>query len=441
MTFKKIFALTMVLLLITGSVFSTSALAPPYSKSFTSESDMLTALSDYAEEYPSYDGFNFRSDIPKGYHKEYRQVLSVDIDVKSSVPMHFSFAESHYGQGVDYTFTSFDYENSYPEVLRAFVYYGYNTDEVLAQLETSKLKEGVSTFDEGTIDETPYVICKSYEDCDPPRIDYYLAMNEYLIHIISLDPDIEDLLSKVKTQYTDVYIPVKIKDNADWFDKTVEKGYVIGDVNADKVLNIRDATALQKYVAKLGKVYKFMADFNGDLKINVKDSTDIQKKLAGLDYTCRRELYPVTFKYRNDTEEKITESVKYSSGPLSGGELDLILNYDTPDVSNYTTVFNSVEEFEAFFGRSSERFNDEFFETKALVYLYRFYFSSSQYIAPEGLTYKDGILHVWCGYDDPGEDGGWQQALANYNIYFEVNKEDIKDLKGIKVSEVMSVDD
>ena len=85
MTFKKIFALTMVLLLITGSVFSTSALAPPYSKSFTSESDMLTALSDYAEEYPFYDCFNFRSDIPKGYHKEYRQVLSVDIDVKSSV--------------------------------------------------------------------------------------------------------------------------------------------------------------------------------------------------------------------------------------------------------------------------------------------------------------------------------------------------------------------
>lgn len=441
MTFKKIFAFTMVLLLITGSVFSTSALSPPYSESFTSESDMLTALSDYAEEYPFYDGFNFRRDIPIGYHKEYRQVLSVDIDVKSSVPVYFSFAESHYGQGVDYTFTSFDYENSYPEVLRAFVYYGYNTDEVLAQLETSKLKEGVSTFDEGTIDETPYVICKSCEDCDPPRIDYYLAMNEYLIHIISLDPDIEDLLSKVKTQYTDVYIPVKIKDNADWFDKTVENSYVIGDANSDGVLNIRDATALQKYCAKFGEVDKLVADFNGDLKINVKDATEIQKKLAGFDYTCRRELYPVTFSYRNITDEKIIDSVSYSSGPLSRGEMDLIIGGDVPDNTNYTTVFNSAQEFEAFFGKTLDKFDEEFFETKSLVYLYRFYGSSSQRIVPDSLTYKDGILHVWCGYDEPGEGEGWECAWGNYNIYFEVSKDDIKDLRGIRVSEVMAVED
>lgn len=441
MTFKKLFSFMLALLLVVGSVFCVSAETPPYSANFDNESDMLTALSDYAEEYPFYDGFNFKSNIPKGYHQEYRQVLLVDIDVKSSVPVNFSFAESHYGQGVDYTFTSFDYENSYPEVLRAFVYYGYNTDEVVAQLETSKVREEVSTFDEGTIDEKPYVICKSFEDCDPPRIDYYLALDEYLVHIISCDPDIDDLLSKVKTQYTDVYLPVIIKDSAEWFDKTIENGYVIGDSNSDGVLNIRDATALQKYCAKMGKVDKLVADFNGDLNINVRDATDIQKKLAGLKYTCRRELYPVTFKYRNDTEEKIIESVKYSSGPLSDSELDLILNYDTPDVFNYTTVFKSVQEFEAFFGRSSERFNEEFFENKALVYLYRFYFSSSQYIAPDSLTYKDGVLHVWCGYDDPGEDGGWQEALANYNIYFEVNKEDIKDLKGIKVSEVMAVYD
>lgn len=441
MTFKRIFAFTLVLLIIVGSALSASALAPPYSANFENEADMLTALSDYAEEYPYYDGFNFKSDIPKNYHQEYRQVLSVDIDVKSSVPVHFSFAESHYGQGVDYTFTSFDYKNSYPGVLRAFVYYGYNTDEVLALLETAKVKEGVSTFDEGTIDETPYVICKSYEDCDPPQIDYYIAMNEYMIHIISLDPDIEDLLSKVKTNYTDVFIPVKIKDNADWFDKTIEKGYVIGDVNSDGELNIKDATTLQKYCAKLSKVDKLVADFNGDLKIDIKDVTDIQKKLAGLKYTSRRELYPVTFSHRNNTEEKFVESVSYSSGPLSSKEFDLILNYDTPEVSNYTTVFNSVEEFEAFFGRTLDKFDEEFFKTKSLVYLYRFYHSSSQSIEPENLQYLDGVLHIFCGYDEPGDNEEWQQALANYNLFFEVSKEDIKDLKGIKVSEVMAVED
>jgi len=441
MTFKKIFAFTLALLLIIGSAFAVSAETPPYSEGFERESEMFTALFKYAEEYPDNVGLNLSGNIPTGYHLEYRQIISMDIKVDSLVPKYYSFAESRYGQGVDYTFTSFDYENGTPGVLRAFVYYGYNTDEVLARLENAKAKEGVSTFDEGVVDGKPYVICKSCVDCDPPRIDYYLAMNEYLIHIISIDPDIEDLLSKVKTQCTDVCIPVKIKDNADWFDKTIENGYVVGDANSDGELNIKDATAVQKYLAKFGKVDKLVADFNGDLEINVKDATDIQKRIAGLDYTCRREKYPVTFSHRNNTEEKLFESVSYSSGPLSHGELDLIIDGDVPDITHYTTVFNSAEEIEAFFGKSLERFDEDFFETKSLVYLYRFYGSCSQTIIPEHLQYADGILHVWCGYSEPGVDEEWLDAWGNYNLYFEVNKEDIKDLRGIKVSEVMVVYD
>ena len=439
MTFKRIFSFTLVLLIIVGSALSASALAPPYSANFENEADMLTALSDYAEEYPYYDGFNFKSDIPKSYHQEYRQVLSVDIDVKSSVPVHFSFAESHYGQGVDYTFTSFDYENSYPGVLRAFVYYGYNTDEVLAQLETAKVKEGVSTFDEGTIDETPYVICKSYEDCDPPQIDYYIAMNEYLIHIISLDPDIEDLLSKVKTNYTDVFIPVKIKDNADWFDKTIEKGYVIGDVNSDGELNIKDATAQQKYCAKLSKVDKLVADFNGDLNINVKDATDIQKKLAGLDYTCRREKYPVTFDYKNVTDLKLIEATMDNSGPLASDAL--IQNYDTPDIKSYTTVIDSVGEFEAFFGKTLVKYDEKFFEKNSLVYLYRWFITSSIKYVPDGLAYADGVLYISAFSGNP--DGDLVEcSFGNYNIFIEVNKADIEGIKGVVVSEyTMAYDD
>ncbi|MBE6794606.1 MAG: hypothetical protein E7532_06650 [Ruminococcaceae bacterium] len=432
MTFKKIFAFMLAFLLVAGSVFSTSALAPPYSENFENEADMLTALSDYAEEYPYYDGFNFRSDVPKSYHQEYRQVLSVDIDVKSSVPVHFSFAESHYGQGVDYTFSSFDYENSYPGVLRSFVYYGYNTDEVLAHLETAKVKEGVSTFDEGIIDGNPYVICKSFVDCDPPQIDYYLAMNEYLIHIISLDPDIEDLFRKVKTNYTDVFIPVKIKDNADWFDKTLEKGYLIGDANSDGELNIKDATTVQKYLAKFGKVDKLVADFNGDLSINVKDATDIQKKLAGLDYTCRREKYPVTFDYKNATDLKLVEATMDSSGPLGADEL--IENYDTPEVERYTTVIESVDEFKAFFGKTHDKYDEEFFEENSLIYLYRWFITSSVKYVPDGLHYADGVLYISAFSDNPDDDLV-ECAFGNYNIFFEVNKKDLEGIKGVVVSE------
>lgn len=61
--------------------------------------------------------------------------------------------------------------------------------------------------------------------------------------------------------------------------------YILGDVNYDRKLNIKDATAIQKYVAKLNAFAKdqvFLADFNEDLTVNVKDATTIQKKIAGL---------------------------------------------------------------------------------------------------------------------------------------------------------------
>lgn len=435
MTFKKIFAFIMALLIIAGSVLAVSAETPPYSENFENESEMLTALSKYAVEYPDNASLNLNSDIPKGYHLEYRQVVSIDIEVDALIPKCFSFAESQYGQGVDYTFTSYDYENGYPGVVRALVYYGYNSDEIKTILENAKIKDEVSTFDEGNVKGNSYVVCKSFEDCDPPQIDYYLALDEYLVHIISFDPNIEDLLSKVTVEYIDVSIPVKIKDNADWFNKTIEEGYVIGDANSDGVLNIKDATALQKYCAKISLVNKLVADFNGDNKLNVKDATDIQKKLAGLNYTCKRETYPVINAYIGTDDEHFIDSVSYGVGPFPSGELSLISDYGDGYEREYNTVINSAEEFKAFFGVTLERFDEHFFESKSLVYLYRWYGSSSVEFEPHSLYYKDGVLNVRCVRNTPGDDGGWQEALANYNVFFEVNKTDIEGLKGIIVTE------
>lgn len=60
---------------------------------------------------------------------------------------------------------------------------------------------------------------------------------------------------------------------------------LLGDIDCDQRLTIKDATALQKYVAGmvgLNTQDKINADFNLDGKINVRDATAIQKKLAGL---------------------------------------------------------------------------------------------------------------------------------------------------------------
>ena len=58
-----------------------------------------------------------------------------------------------------------------------------------------------------------------------------------------------------------------------------------GDVNTDKEINIKDATLLQKYLAKLVKfdyTQKGLADANLDYKTDVRDVTYIQKMVAKL---------------------------------------------------------------------------------------------------------------------------------------------------------------
>ena len=58
-----------------------------------------------------------------------------------------------------------------------------------------------------------------------------------------------------------------------------------GDVNGDGVINVKDATLIQKHLAKLQLISEDnipLADLNGDGKITVTDATFIQKKLAGI---------------------------------------------------------------------------------------------------------------------------------------------------------------
>ncbi len=68
-------------------------------------------------------------------------------------------------------------------------------------------------------------------------------------------------------------------------DEPVDK-YETGDVNCDGEINIKDATAIQKYIASL-EVFtneqKVLADYNKDNDVNIKDATAIQKRIAGLE--------------------------------------------------------------------------------------------------------------------------------------------------------------
>ncbi len=63
--------------------------------------------------------------------------------------------------------------------------------------------------------------------------------------------------------------------------------YLLGDVNSDGDVNIKDATAIQKHIAEIALLDSEalkVADFNQDADVSIRDATAIQKFLAGLPY-------------------------------------------------------------------------------------------------------------------------------------------------------------
>ena len=68
-------------------------------------------------------------------------------------------------------------------------------------------------------------------------------------------------------------------------DPVVNKG-ILGDVDGNGKVNIKDATMIQKFAAKvidLTDAEKIRADVNADTKVNVKDATAIQKFVAKIE--------------------------------------------------------------------------------------------------------------------------------------------------------------
>lgn len=134
------------------------------------------------------------------------------------------------------------------------------------QNESDSYPWGIDSFD-GMI----YVIHSGYEKVRIDEINveyifdgewyYYYGNGEY-----GLTPE------KGKEFYT-----------ANYLDAPLTPDFEAGDVNRDENLNIKDATLIQKFIAKmvsLSPAQQALADFNADGKINVKDATAIQKKIA-----------------------------------------------------------------------------------------------------------------------------------------------------------------
>ncbi len=86
---------------------------------------------------------------------------------------------------------------------------------------------------------------------------------------------IDKNLSHIESTWAKIF-PNALK----WLSDT---GGISGDVNGDGILNIRDATEIQKYNAELvdfNEIQLRLGDLNNDGRVNISDATLIQKRVA-----------------------------------------------------------------------------------------------------------------------------------------------------------------
>ena len=65
---------------------------------------------------------------------------------------------------------------------------------------------------------------------------------------------------------------------------TVGEEYLYGDVNLDKKIDIRDVSAIQKFISShitFSEIQRIAADVNADGNIDISDATLVQKYVAG----------------------------------------------------------------------------------------------------------------------------------------------------------------
>ena len=87
--------------------------------------------------------------------------------------------------------------------------------------------------------------------------------------------------------YDDMFTAEELLELADKLINAYDnlEGLIYGDVNGDKLMNVKDATEIQKYLADvvtLSTGRLLCADLNRDNNTNIKDATYIQKYAAGL---------------------------------------------------------------------------------------------------------------------------------------------------------------
>lgn len=202
------------------------------------------------------------------------------------VTIYFKSAES-YGYVPSIKFGS---DGTYTEMTKSGVVIGHNTTNTghyWWYSATTTAVDGVVTFSltsERFFKDCTYTLDITTETPEVAGVyEYYFAIDN--LNLVS--SEVVNLTGKEYKNYFNSIIDMITEVSAEELAETGASFlYVaLGDANGDGKVNVRDATLIQKDLAKiaeLSEVGTLVADVNNDGSVTIKDATAIQKQIAGL---------------------------------------------------------------------------------------------------------------------------------------------------------------
>lgn len=187
-------------------------------------------------------------------------------------------------------------------------------------------------------------------------------------------------------------------------DLPARESYVVGDVNVDEKVSIKDVTLIQKFLADIESMtYNgyYNADVDNDGKLTITDATCIQKKLAGIidRFPLEEVLYPVKNLSLNKSEA-MHVTVGYEGTFIFNCEKEGIYRLKISDDDCMIILYNEQgEALRAFSGGSTSSFHGAMLECYLTPGEYKYIVNCTESGNTRAEVYLEEVPYEYMSFD------------------------------------------
>lgn len=276
---KKVLSMILCALMLTSSTIFTvgaenhSGFEAVGEKVFIPDNSILVSTYNISE--------NYKYSIRLGDRKNYKNNINIDFNKCIEGPMQIADVNSEYN--LWYLTKSAGWANTKVYTYDSTGTYYQKIRVNLSQFSSYFNEDGYHMIVTSDTNETHYY---TFSEEDGYNSCLFIASGAT---ISAVAPDEDGMVEfyipfSMKISSPDFFTILTNGNNDDGYNDEIEI-MGIGNVNSDAIVNITDATMIQKYCVKLQvftKPQEYFGDVNGDGIINILDATEIQKHCAGI---------------------------------------------------------------------------------------------------------------------------------------------------------------